>query len=696
MKYRQIPTLPPLTLFLLLSLSGCPEPSEPVYRCESNEDCPGVLSCNLTSQRCVDDEGLCGDGIRQPFEECDFARSSDEFCAYGSPSCLTCNSSCQLVDAGRAPFCGDGTVQAEQEACDPGDDPDLFCPYGLSSCMVCTENCVRVPGQTSFCGDEDVDLSAGEECDAGTNPNQLCPYSQSTCTVCTAQCKTTAGITSTCGDGNVDTANGEECDEGPNPNQLCPYGEMSCTVCSATCKSRPGEISFCGDDTVDPGESCDPGPGEITLDCPYGEPDCTVCSAMCTLERGVSQGECGDGMVNDEFEQCDGTQGLEMQSCAMALGVSYGEISCDMTCQFDQDLCFGIVELAAGGQHTCGRTSTGRVYCWGNNLDGQLGIGSNVGSPEPTLIPILDEIISISAGSGHTCALDQSGDVYCWGNNSAGQLGIGSTINSNLPVQVAGVPAGARKVTVGNFHSCALLSSGEVYCWGDNRFGGLNVDNAMAQMQLTPIKTASTGYSDLDAGGIATCGLRNNAVVCWGQAFAAEMQVTWQSRQITGATNILSLSVGQEHGCAVTQDNKAICWGNNGMDQLGTSTMPSNVSTAVTVIESGQQLGNVVSIHAGGTHSCARTGNDEVLCWGANFGGQLGTGDLSGVNQPEPTQVSALQGRGTESLSLGTFHSCAFDGLGAVSCWGNNSDGEIGDGSTGISRFNPTTTTGWP
>jgi alpha-tubulin suppressor-like RCC1 family protein len=141
--------------------------------------------------------------------------------------------------------------------------------------------------------------------------------------------------------------------------------------------------------------------------------------------------------------------------------------------------------ITTGGQHTCALTESGGVKCWGNNSQGQLG---NVRQPTSTVplnvAGLMNGVTMIAAGVGsvrelevfvgaHTCALITTGGVKCWGNNDDGQLGEGKTINRDTPVDVVGLTADVKGISSGAHHSCALSITGNVKCWGDNSQGQL-------------------------------------------------------------------------------------------------------------------------------------------------------------------------------------------------------------------------------
>ena len=183
------------------------------------------------------------------------------------------------------------------------------------------------------------------------------------------------------------------------------------------------------------------------------------------------------------------------------------------------------VSITAGFYHTCAVLNTGAVNCWGSNSDGQLGNGTTTSSLVPVAVSAFTggaTAVSITAGGYHTCALLNTGAVNCWGANGAGRLGNGTTTDSSAPVAVAAftdVSATAVSITAGSSHTCALLNTGAVNCWGRNFNGqlgnGTNTDSS-APVAVDPFTGGATAVS-ITAGGFHTCALLNTgAVNCWG------------------------------------------------------------------------------------------------------------------------------------------------------------------------------------
>ncbi|MEI8158460.1 MAG: hypothetical protein WCH60_16465 [Burkholderiales bacterium] len=174
--------------------------------------------------------------------------------------------------------------------------------------------------------------------------------------------------------------------------------------------------------------------------------------------------------------------------------------------------------VSAGVSHSCAVLSSGAVQCWGDNRSGQLGNGSTTISSSPVSVNGISNATLVSAGDGHSCAVLGSGAVQCWGANSNGQLGNGSTTSSSIPVSVSGISnATSVSVSVAGSHSCAVLSSGAVQCWGSNGSGQLG-NSSYSNTNSSPVSVSGiSNATSVSAGSGHSCAvLGSGAVQCWG------------------------------------------------------------------------------------------------------------------------------------------------------------------------------------
>ena len=374
-----------------------------------------------------------------------------------------------------------------------------------------------------------------------------------------------------------------------------------------------------------------------------------------------------------------------------------------------------VAPIDAGDDHTCAMQADGTVRCWGWNGYGQLGDGTTTDRNIPTLVPGLTGVVALATGYHHSCALKADGAVNCWGGNNYGQLGDGSTVNRPSPTVVSGlitlvdVVTGVKVVaiSVGTYHTCALKSNGVVRCWGYNGYGQLgdgttaNKSTPTAVPSLTEVAALTTGWKH-------SCALKTDGTVrCWGANSNGQLgDGTTVDKStptptvvpalfigLTPMTGVATITSGDTHNCALKTDGTVRCWGDNTYGKLGDGT---NTLRTTPVVVPG--LAGVAAVSAGIDHSCALQTDSTVRCWGYNGGGQLGDGTI--VNKSSPVAVPSilslaniLTGVKVAALATGYNHSCALKTDGAVRCWGANSYGQIGDGTT-TQRLAPTAVAG--
>ncbi|MCB9519259.1 MAG: hypothetical protein H6699_00105 [Myxococcales bacterium] len=289
------------------------------------------------------------------------------------------------------------------------------------------------------------------------------------------------------------------------------------------------------------------------------------------------------------------------------------------------------------------------------------------------------------AGQNHTCVLLASGRVACWGWNDFGQLGDGSRTGRSRPAIVDGL-MNVRDVALGAQHTCALRMDGTVLCFGDGRVDGLTgSDDGLAPVVLPSVTRLTEIEADGDGG--HTCGLDDLGVVtCWGSDDSGQIgdgpTSTWDvPTDVLAMSDAEMLALGATHSCALRASQDVWCWGGNDLGTLGDGSGMQQDAPVMTV-----GLAQVAEIAAGAVHTCARRMfSDDIYCWGDNSVGQLGngsTGVVTGLNRVEMLPR-------TTQLSLGGGHTCAVSGSGTVYCWGWNVQGQLGDGTL-FDRTRPT------
>lgn len=401
----------------------------------------------------------------------------------------------------------------------------------------------------------------------------------------------------------------------------------------------------------------------------------------------------------------------------------------------------GVTAIAAGAGHTCAVKGE-QALCWGANGSGQLGNGAQT---TVELMPVevsglSGNIVALSAGMVHTCALLGDGGVQCWGGNSLAQLGDGTTTLRTTPVPVNGLGGQAVAIASGYVHTCALFEKGNVECWGLQRTGLLG-DGILDPSQNSPVKVSGLDrkVAAIGSGQTTSCvALQTGGVKCWGltDSFLLATQIAEGASvnsgaplDVAGLTDaITALAVGDDHTCALVASGGVVCWGSNGQGQLGDGTIKrresfvsvSGLSHDIAALAAGAdhtcaviagggvrcwgnntygQLGDgttedravpvdvvglasgVAAITAGSDHTCALKSDGGVQCWGNNNFGRLGNGASSGDDSSIPVEVTGLSDSAT-AVAAGDAHTCAALAGGGVQCWGRNSDGELGDGTT--------------
>jgi alpha-tubulin suppressor-like RCC1 family protein len=294
-------------------------------------------------------------------------------------------------------------------------------------------------------------------------------------------------------------------------------------------------------------------------------------------------------------------------------------------------------DLSSGQAHTCALTDDGTAYCWGWNAYFQRGNAHDTATARPVLVTGDHRFSMLDAGSNHTCALKADGTAWCWGYNRYGQLGDGST-STNVAVAVA-TPLRFNTISAGGHHTCGLTTNTtgpNVYCWGFNSVGQLGVatDTILA---TAPVAAAGAVRMDqLSAGYDHTCGIAGSALYCWGGnahgqlanggAFPAGLPGATSPTRSPTPTQFRSVAAGTFHTCGVATTGQAFCWGRGGAGQLGVgSTADHYHPQAVHLhIAGGSDLLTFSTLSLGDQHTCGRSSEDVVFCWGSGGSGQVG------------------------------------------------------------------------
>jgi alpha-tubulin suppressor-like RCC1 family protein len=337
-----------------------------------------------------------------------------------------------------------------------------------------------------------------------------------------------------------------------------------------------------------------------------------------------------------------------------------------------------VTSMCAGQHHTCVVTSSKTVRCWGNGSSGRLGYGNsnNIGDNETPAsagdVNVGGSVESISCGESHTCAVLETKRVRCWGNGGDGRLGYGNTnsIGDNeTPASVGDVEVGGdvASVVCGKRHTCAVLVGGTVRCWGHGSTGALGY-RTTANIGDDEAVTSAFAYPELiaveDAGGV----------------LSVLPEVVG-----SGGRGVLALSAGRSTNCVLLWSYKMRCWGDDHLAELGNAAVDTNIGDTELPytagdINTGFSNGIVVSMATSDYGStCAIGTTKQIKCWGTASSGELGSGAKDEVETPG-TVVSV--GGNVISMGLGYQHMCVVLDTKQVKCWGSNSNGQLGYGNT--------------
>jgi alpha-tubulin suppressor-like RCC1 family protein len=398
-----------------------------------------------------------------------------------------------------------------------------------------------------------------------------------------------------------------------------------------------------------------------------------------------------------------------------------------------------VKQLSAGATHACALLDNNTIKCWGGNGSGQLGLGdTNSRGDNPNELG--NALPAVNLGTGRTakavyggyhktCALLDNDTLKCWGWNSSGQLGQGDTIDRGgaagqmgdalLPVSL-GTGRTVKGAMVGAFHICALLDNGTVKCWGSNTYGTLGLgdtsnrgDGPNEMGNNLPAISLGTGRTvkALGLGNTAdqTCALLDNArTKCWGDNQGGRLglgDVEWRGDTASDMGNNLpyvdlgtkrgvqTVQAGTYHACALLTSGVVKCWGGAPQGQLGNGNTVSlgdgagEMGNALPAVNLGTgRTAKQLSVNTNGDFSCALLDNNAVKCWGNSNAGSLGTGDNNarGDNAGEMGDslpaVNLGTGRTAKLVRAGGGFACAILDNDTLKCWGNNNDGQLGQG----------------
>jgi len=348
--------------------------------------------------------------------------------------------------------------------------------------------------------------------------------------------------------------------------------------------------------------------------------------------------------------------------------------------------------VSAGLTHTCAVAADGEAYCWGANQHGELGTGVAGGSfNTPQLVSGGLTWRAVQASKLYSCGLATDERVYCWGGNSSGELGIGAADGSShaTPLPVAGDLQFATLAALGNNNSsstCGVTTDGDMYCWGLNDRGQLGT-GLVGGIEPSPrlVTGGHTFAGPAALGRSVTCGLTTaGEVLCWGLNDYGQLGRGYTSAfyspepspgLVQSDLAFEDVAVGATHACAIDDSGNAWCWGRNDDAELGIGSVGGVFSTPQSVTG-----GHVFErLNGGWGFTCGIDSVGTGLCWGVNSNGQLGRGFASGADQPAPGPITG--GYTFVDVAAGKQHACGVTVTGETYCWGSGSAGQLGAGA---------------
>jgi len=392
-------------------------------------------------------------------------------------------------------------------------------------------------------------------------------------------------------------------------------------------------------------------------------------------------------------------------------------------------LCQPYLRLGAGSSHICAVKldvfgQNGRVKCWGRGAHGALGLGGQTNVGDSIAHAVIDaaevnvgfDSRAVDAGADVTCALSASGDVKCWGSGQNGRTGYGIVTDILQPREASvslGTAVAARTLDVFSTHVCIVSTMRKVMCWGSGAgytLGyGTSADVGTTSSNLPSEVGALSMNGDVDVvvtGASHSCGrYTTGAIKCWGDnargqlgygtAIGTNGSLTLEPAALppvpittASGVTIAQVAAGNAHTCAVLSDGTLKCWGDGqfgalgfGQDQnIGDDEVPSSAP----LIDLGVPSATILDVKVNGA-TCVlyvAAGHRGLKCFGLNTNGSLGQ-ETDLLRSGPAADVPAIElGGDVHSFALGAAFGCAVLRNGQIRCWGQNTYGQLGIGST--------------
>jgi alpha-tubulin suppressor-like RCC1 family protein len=414
---------------------------------------------------------------------------------------------------------------------------------------------------------------------------------------------------------------------------------------------------------------------------------------------GISQGRTHRCMLMSHGEvYCSGSN-------------TYGQVGSAFLGEFEEPekvTIQGVVEVAAGGYHTCALLGNGSVWCWGRNQHLQVGVDGSDALSTPTQVMGLPAATSLSIGENHSCALSASAEVWCWGLNSFGLLAQPTDLSKTSTPLKADAFGNVRDLAAGKLHTCVVDVTGDVLCVGNGAEYQLGSDEAgFSDVPQTVESLPLNALSVATADGLTCAILTDRSLWCWGEEAYALSDIKnppepWLPLKI--ADNSLQVVLGDGYGCRLTTLGEVICWGEEA---------PNGVSDDFPI----EPHGPWRALTARGSVACAQTANGQAHCVDSPPSGDISSpltptaprlpvglaasesatvllrsdGSitmLGSLNDPlsndalNVTLSAAALPSAPIAVDVSSHHLCAILANGDVACWGDNTYGQLGNGTT--------------
>ncbi|MFO0683174.1 MAG: hypothetical protein U0234_14045 [Sandaracinus sp.] len=406
---------------------------------------------------------------------------------------------------------------------------------------------------------------------------------------------------------------------------------------------------------------------------------CRVTAGTC--HAGACCGGCWDG-ASCQTGRADAACGASGASCSACSGAA-------PICETSGSCGVGrtIQSYGVGTAFVCAIATDGALFCWGDDVSGQLGQGtSDVDRDVPTRVGASTSWSILGLGDGHVCA-SRAAELYCWGDDMDGQIGFADMVTRSTPTLVASATGPWARIDGARAgdSTCTVTAAGVVACMGQNDFGQLGLGDLTARSMLVPLTGTWRAYSQ---GHHFACGIQSDGSLwCTGQNDVGELgrgtsgigTNTSSPLRIGTDTTWTAVSAGDTHACAI-RAGELYCWGQGAEGRLGNggvavTTAPARVGTDA----------DWTSVAAGTTHTCGiRAGT--LWCWGRNTEGQLGLG-AAGAQHTTPAQVGTASD--WQSVAMGNAFGCGMRTGAQLYCWGTNLSGQLGQNDVAM-RPSPT------